>query len=52
MLDTQNQGPQCTACGSPMKLSAIEPSTRRAEICGRLPARVVEGFNNTSSKVR
>jgi hypothetical protein len=27
MLDTQNQGPQCTACGSPMKLSAIEPSS-------------------------
>ena len=27
MLDKQNQGPQCTACGSPMKLSAIEPSS-------------------------
>src|ERR1700731_3733118 len=26
MLDTQNQGPQCMACGSPMKLTAIEPS--------------------------
>ena len=26
MLDTQNQGPQCTACGAPMKLTAIEPS--------------------------
>jgi hypothetical protein len=26
MLDKQNQGPQCTACGSPVKLSAIEPS--------------------------
>jgi hypothetical protein len=26
MLDRQNQGPQCTACGSPMKLVAIEPS--------------------------
>jgi len=26
MLDRQNQGPQCTACGSAMKLSAIEPS--------------------------
>jgi hypothetical protein len=25
MLDTQNQGPQCTACGSPMKLTAVEP---------------------------
>jgi hypothetical protein len=27
MLDTQNQGPECTACDSPMKLTAIEPST-------------------------
>ena len=26
MLDKQNQGPECTACGSPMKLTAIEPS--------------------------
>src|SRR6202166_4157150 len=26
MLDAQNQGPQCTACGSPMRLAAIEPS--------------------------
>jgi hypothetical protein len=26
MLDRQNQGPQCTECGSPMKLTAIEPS--------------------------
>jgi hypothetical protein len=26
MLDAQNQGPECTACGSPMKLAAIEPS--------------------------
>jgi Zn finger protein HypA/HybF involved in hydrogenase expression len=25
MLDKQNQGPQCTACGSPMALTAIEP---------------------------
>jgi hypothetical protein len=25
MLDRQSQGPQCTACGSPMKLTAIEP---------------------------
>jgi hypothetical protein len=27
MLDKQNQGPQCTACGSPMRLTAIEPGT-------------------------
>jgi hypothetical protein len=26
MLDKQNQGPQCTACGSPMRLTVIEPS--------------------------
>jgi hypothetical protein len=26
MLDLQNQGPQCTACGSPMRLTVIEPS--------------------------
>jgi hypothetical protein len=25
MLDKQSQGSQCTACGSPMNLSAIEP---------------------------
>src|ERR1700736_3229539 len=25
MLDIQNQGPQCAACGSPTKLTAIEP---------------------------
>ena len=26
MLDKQNQGPLCAACGSPMRLTAIEPS--------------------------
>jgi hypothetical protein len=26
MLDKQNQGPQCATCGSPMRLTAIEPS--------------------------
>jgi hypothetical protein len=25
MLDSQNQGPCCMACDSPMKLTAIEP---------------------------
>jgi hypothetical protein len=25
MLDSQNHGPECTACGSPVKLTAIEP---------------------------
>jgi hypothetical protein len=27
MLEKQNRGPQCKAFGSPMKLSAIEPSS-------------------------
>jgi hypothetical protein len=27
MLDRQNQGPECTACGSPTKLTAIEPGS-------------------------
>ena len=26
MLDAQNKGPQCTACGSPMTLTTIGPS--------------------------
>ena len=26
MLDKQNQGPLCRDCGSPMSLTAIEPS--------------------------
>jgi hypothetical protein len=26
MLDKQNQGPECTICGSPMRLTVIEPS--------------------------
>jgi hypothetical protein len=26
MHDKQNQGPLCAACGSPMRLSVIEPS--------------------------
>jgi hypothetical protein len=26
MLDKQSEGPQCTACGSSMKLTAIESS--------------------------
>jgi hypothetical protein len=32
MFDAQNQGPQCTACDSPMKLTAIEPSMGGAEL--------------------
>ncbi|SHH06271.1 hypothetical protein SAMN05444169_5528 [Bradyrhizobium erythrophlei] len=50
MLDKQKQGPQCTACGSPMKLSAIEPSAPGQD-CERLLAHNVKAFSGTS-KVR
>ena len=49
MLDTQNQGPQCTTCGSPMKLSAIEPSGTGRDL-RTLHARIVKGFSGISSK--
>jgi hypothetical protein len=49
MLDTQNQGPQCTACGSPMRLTAIEPSTLGQDLrtftcpeCKRVQRHVIE----------
>jgi tRNA(Ile2) C34 agmatinyltransferase TiaS len=49
MLDRQNQGPQCTACGSPMKLSAIEPSSTGQDLrtftcpeCKRVQRHVIE----------
>jgi tRNA(Ile2) C34 agmatinyltransferase TiaS len=49
MLDRQNQGPQCTACGSPMKLSAIEPSSTGRDLrtftcpeCKRVQRHVME----------
>lgn len=49
MLDTQNQGPQCTACGSPMKLTAIEPSCADHDLrtftcpkCRRVQRHVIE----------
>jgi hypothetical protein len=42
ILDKQNQGPQCTACGSPLTLTAIEPGAsgqdRRTFICGSGPS--------------
>jgi hypothetical protein len=51
MLDTQNQGPQCTACGSPMRLSAIEPSstgqdlrTFSCPICRRVERHIIESL--------
>jgi hypothetical protein len=49
MLDKQNQGPQCTACGSPMKLSAIEPSYTGRDLrtftcpnCARVQRHIIE----------
>jgi hypothetical protein len=49
MLDSQNQGPQCTACGSLMKLSAIEPSSAGQDLrtftcpkCKRVQVHVIE----------
>jgi len=49
VLDTQNQGPQCTACGSPMKLSAIEPSSMGHDLrtftcphCRRVQSHIIE----------
>lgn len=49
MLDTQNQGPQCTACGSPMKLTAIEPTdsgrylrTFSCPYCKRVQRHIIE----------
>ena len=49
MLDTQNQGPQCTACGSPMRLAAIEPSAHGQDLrtftcpqCKRVQRHIIE----------
>jgi hypothetical protein len=49
MLDAQNQGPQCTACGSPMKLTVIEPSDTGRDLrtfscpqCRRVQRHVIE----------
>jgi hypothetical protein len=49
MLDIQNQGPQCTACGSPMRLTAIEPSDTGQDLrtfacpqCKRIQRHVIE----------
>jgi hypothetical protein len=49
MLDAQNQGPQFTACGSPMKLAAIEPSMWGKDLrtfacpqCKRVQRHVIE----------
>jgi transposase-like protein len=49
MLDTQNQAPQCTACGSSMKLTAIKPSAPGQDLrrftcpqCNRVQRHIIE----------
>ena len=49
MLDEQNQGPLCVACGSPMKLTAIEPGDTGRDLrtftcppCKRVQQHVIE----------
>ena len=49
MLDQQNQGPQCTACGSLMRLSAIEQSATGQNLrtfscpeCKRVQRHIIE----------
>jgi hypothetical protein len=49
MLDTPNHDPQCTACGSPMKLTAIEPGETGQEMrtffcpqCKRVQLHIIE----------
>jgi predicted RNA-binding Zn-ribbon protein involved in translation (DUF1610 family) len=49
MLDRQNQGPQCTACGSPMKLAMIEPNAPGKDLrtfncpnCKRVQRHIIE----------
>ena len=50
MLDAQNQGPQCTACGSPIKFSAIEPGYTDRDLrtfvcpkCKKVQRHTIEG---------
>jgi len=49
MLDSQNQGPCCAACGSPMKLTAIEPSALGKDLrtfncprCNRVERHIID----------
>jgi hypothetical protein len=49
MRETQNQGPQCMACDSPMKLTAIEPSASGQDLrtftcprCKRLQRHLID----------
>ena len=49
MLQRQSRGPQCTACDSPMKLTAIEPSDTGQDLrtftcphCTRIQRHIIE----------
>jgi hypothetical protein len=49
MLDVPSQGPHCTLCDSPMKLTAIEPSavghdlrTFTCPVCKRVERHIIE----------
>jgi tRNA(Ile2) C34 agmatinyltransferase TiaS len=49
MLDSQSKGPQCTACGSPMRLTAIESSSTGHDLrtfhcpqCKRVQRHIIE----------
>lgn len=49
MLDSQNRVPECSACGSPMRLTAIEPSdtghdlrTFHCRECSRVERHVID----------
>ena len=51
MLEKQSQGPQCTACGSPMKISSIEPGSMSQDlrtftcpICRRVQSHMIESI--------
>ena len=49
MLNTLDQGPPCIACGSPMKLAAVEPSSTGHDLrtfacpkCSRVQRHIIE----------
>ena len=51
MFERQSQGPQCAACGSPMKLSAIEPGSAGQDLrtftcssCKRVQSHFIESI--------
>jgi hypothetical protein len=51
MLERQSQGPQCTACGSLMKISSIEPGGKGQDLrtfacpnCKRVQSHLMESM--------